>query len=215
MTSDDLVAPDGSDTSAENGAASGDTTAADDPDDTPPGPVVVLLDVLPNGRPDDERPAYRKSPAAYGLGSESFRLYELTLVEDADVSVSDRVALDGELVSRYREVDLGDVTRNAAAEVEYAVEAIVDADERRFVDFYNEAGPITLRLHQLNLLPGVGKKLRNNVLDERKRGPFESFEEVSERVTGLHRPREVLVERIVEEIREDDLKYRRFAGREE
>jgi len=190
---------------------------ADAPDaaDDEGGPVAVLLDVLPNGRPDDDRPPSRKSPVAYGLGADSFRLYELALDEDADVAVSDRVALDGPAVGRYREVSYDDLTRNAAAEVEYAVEAIVEGDERRFVDFYNEAGPITLRLHQLNLLPGVGKQLRNNVLDERKRGPFESFAEVSERVSGLHRPREVIVERIVEEIREDDLKYQTFAGRED
>ena len=191
--------------------------AGDGPDaaDADEGPVVVLLDVLPNGRPDDDRPPSRKTPVAYGLGTESFRLYELALDESADASVSDRVALGGPAVGRYNEVEYDGLTRNAAAEVEYAVEEIVDAAERRFVDFYNEAGPITLRLHQLNLLPGVGKQLRNNVLDERKRGPFERFEEVSERVSGLHRPREVIVERIVEEVRKDDLKYRTFAGREE
>jgi putative nucleotide binding protein len=188
---------------------------APDAADADDGPVVVLLDVLPNGRPDDDRPPSRKSPVAYGLGTDSFRLYELSLDEDVDASVSDRLALDGPAVGRYREVSYDDLTRNAAAEVEYAVEAIVEDDEERFVEFYNEAGPITLRLHQLNLLPGVGKQLRNNVLDERKRGPFDSFREVSERVSGLHRPREVIVERIVEEIREDDLKYRSFAGREE
>ncbi|MFO8115836.1 MAG: DUF655 domain-containing protein [Halorubrum sp.] len=190
-------------------------TDAPDAADADDGPVVVLLDVLPNGRPDDDRPPSRKSPVAYGLGTDSFRLYELSLTEDVDASVSDRLALDGPAVGRYREVSYDDLTRNAAAEVEYAVEAIVDDEEERFVEFYNEAGPITLRLHQLNLLPGVGKQLRNNVLDERKRGPFDSFREVSERVSGLHRPREVIVERIVEEIREDDLKYRSFAGREE
>lgn len=179
------------------------------------GPTAVLLDVLPNGRPDDDRPQSRKSPVAYGLGSVSFALYELSLDGDADVSVGDRIALDGPDVGRYREVSFGDLTRNAAAEIEYAVEAIVEADEERFVDFYNEAGPITLRLHQLNLLPGIGKKLRNDLLDERKRGPFESFDDVEERIAGLHRPREVILERIVEEVRESDLKYRTFVGREE
>ncbi len=143
----------------------------------------------------------------------SFGLYELSLVEDTDLSMTDRIRLDGPAVSRCREVSFDDLTRNAAAEIEYAVEAIVD-DENRFVDFYNEAGPITLRLHQLNLLPGIGKKLRNNVLDERKRGRFKSFEEVADRVSGLHRPREVIVDRINEEIREADLKYRTFVGRE-
>jgi putative nucleotide binding protein len=67
----------------------------------------------------------------------------------------------------------------------------------------------------LNLLPGIGKKLRNNILDARKRGPFESFEDLEERVSGLHRPKEVLVERILEELRDDDLKYKTFVGRTE
>ncbi|QAU13718.1 DUF655 domain-containing protein [Halorubrum sp. BOL3-1] len=179
------------------------------------GPTAVLLDVLPNGRPDDDRPQSRKSPVAYGLGTGSFPLYELSLDGDADVSVSDRIGVDGPDVGRYREVSFDDLTRNAAAEIEYAVEAVVESDEERFVEFYNEAGPITLRLHRLNLLPGIGEKLRNDLLDERKRGPFESFDDVEERISGLHRPREMILERIVEEVRESDLKYRTFAGREE
>ena len=213
MTDHPTDAPDGG-TARADGGTDDASTADGAPSDGEAG-SVVLLDVLPNGRPDDDRPGYQKSPVAYGLGSASFRLYELTLADDADVSVGEWLRLDGAAVARYREVSFDDLTRNAAAEVEYAVEAIVDADERRFVDFYNEAGPITLRLHQLNLLPGIGKKLRNKVLDERKRGPFESFEEVSERVSGLHSPREVIVERINEEIRDVDLKYRTFVGREE
>jgi putative nucleotide binding protein len=63
-------------------------------------------------------------------------------------------------------------------------------------------------------LPGIGKKLRNNVLDERKRGRFESFEDLEERIAGLHDPKGVLAERILEEIRDEDLKYRAFVGRD-
>jgi putative nucleotide binding protein len=203
----------GGDAAADDEEEAGDADAA--ADDGGDGPTAVLLDVLPNGRPDDDRPRSKVSPVAYGLGADSFALYELMLADDADVSVGARVDLDGPSVGRYREVSFDDLTRNAAAEIEYAAEAIVDADEERFVDFYNEAGPITLRLHQLNLLPGIGKKLRNDLLDERKRGPFESFADVEERISGLHRPREVILERIVEEIREDDLKYQTFVGREE
>ncbi|TKX58313.1 DUF655 domain-containing protein [Halorubrum sp. ASP1] len=205
---------DGTPADDRNGGGAAADAGAEQSDDGG-GPTAVLLDVLPNGRPDDDRPQSRKSPVAYALGAPSFALYELTLAGDADVSVGDRIALDGPDVGRYREVSFDDLTRNAAAEVEYAVEAIVEADEERFVDFYNEAGPITLRLHQLNLLPGIGKKLRNDLLDERKRGSFESFADVEERISGLHRPREVILERIVEEIRESDLKYRTFVGREE
>jgi putative nucleotide binding protein len=177
--------------------------------------MAVVLDFMPTGRPGDDRPAYKKSPLAYALGEEEFGLYELTLVEDAGVGVGDSVAVKprGESVESVRRVEFDDLTGAARSELEYAVEDIIDRNERRFVDFYNDAQAITTRLHALNLLPGIGKKLRNNLLDERKRGPFESFEDISERVSGLHRPREVLAERIMEELREEEMKYRIFARR--
>ncbi|MFC7177757.1 DUF655 domain-containing protein [Halosegnis marinus] len=175
---------------------------------------AVVLDSLPNGRPDDTRPQYQKDPLAYALGVEDFRLYELTLTEEAHVLVGDRLLVEprGERdeVASARRIGFDDLPGAARSELEYAVEELIDADEERFVGFYNDAQPITLRLHQLNLLPGIGKKLRNDILDERKRKPFESFEELTERVSGLHKPREVLAERIAEELREDDLKYRIF-----
>ncbi|PSQ10405.1 DUF655 domain-containing protein [Halobacteriales archaeon QS_7_68_65] len=178
------------------------------------GPRAVVLDLLPNGRPDDDRPAHRKPPLAYALGESQFRLRELTLAEDADVGIGDRIYFDGEGIESAREVTHAELSNAARSELEYAVEEIIDRDEERFIDFYNDAQPITLRLHQLNLLPGIGKKLRNSILDERKREPFSGFDDLEERVGGLHRPKEVLVERLIEELRDDDLKYRIFVGRD-
>jgi len=197
---------------------SGGDAAEEAADDDASRVRAVVLDYLPHGRPEDDRPQYQKSPIAYALGEDRFRLFELTLDGDADVGIGDRVVVesagDRDAVTSAREVAYDDLSNAATSELEYAVEAIVDADERRFVGFFNDAQPITLRLHQLNLLPGIGKKLRNNVLDERKRGPFESFEELTDRVAGLHNPRDVLVERILEELREEDLKYKTFVREE-
>jgi putative nucleotide binding protein len=180
---------------------------------------AVVLDMLPHGRADDDRPQYKKSPIAYAVGESAFRLYELTLDDDADVGIGDRVVVDPaaerERVTQLREVEYGDLSNAAHSELRYVVEEVVDENERRFVDFYNDAQPITLRLHQLNLLPGIGKKLRNNILDQRKRGPFESFEDLKDRISGLHNPREVLVDRIMEELQEEDLKYKTFVGRDQ
>ncbi|MFB6105786.1 MAG: DUF655 domain-containing protein [Halobacteriaceae archaeon] len=185
------------------------TTASEDD-----GVTAVVLDYLPRGRSDDDRPRYRRSPVALALGTERFDLYELRLEDDADVGISDTVVLGGADptpgVEETSRIDYDDLTGGARSELEYAVEEIVDADEGRFVDFYNDAQPITLRLHQLNLLPGIGKKLRNNILDARKRKPFADFADLTERVSGLHHPKEVLVERIIEEIQDEDLKYRTF-----
>ena len=186
-------------------------------DDDASGETAVVLDYLAHGRTEDDRPQYQKQPLAYALGREDFRLYEVVLAADADISIGGDLVVDrgADGIERVGDVDYDDLPGGAQSELDYAVEELVDEEEQRFVDFYNDAQPITLRLHQLNLLPGIGKKLRNGILDERKRKPFESFDDISERVDGLHNPREVVVDRILEEIREDDLKYRTFARRDD
>jgi putative nucleotide binding protein len=195
------------------------TTSESGEPDGPDPEYAVVLDYLPHGRADDDRPQYQKPSLAYALGESDFRLVELTLGEDADVGIGDRVVIEPaderESVDRLRDIEYGDLSNSAVSELDYVVEELVEREEQRFVDFYNDAQPITLRLHQLNLLPGIGKKLRNNVLEERKREPFESFAELEERVSGLHNPKEVLVDRIIEELRDDDLKYKTFVRREE
>jgi putative nucleotide binding protein len=189
-----------------------------DDEPTPPddeGQPAVVLDVLLHGRTEDDRPQYQKQPLAYALDVEDFALYELVVESDADVAIGDRISVpDAAFVERVVETDYDDLPGGARSELDYAVEDLVAANEQRFVDVYNEAQPITLRLHQLNLLPGIGKKLRNAILDARERRPFESFEDLQSRVSGLHNPEEILVERILEELREEDLKYRIFVGRD-
>lgn len=180
---------------------------------------AVIVDYLPHGRPDDTRPQYQKASLAYALETESFELLELTLTEDADVNIVDRIPIDDgaedSVIEEATTIEYDDLSNSAVSELEYAVEAIIDADEQRFVDFYNDAQPISLRLHQLNLLPGIGKKLRNKIIDKRKRQPFESFADLSDRVGGLHNPKEIIAERILEELRDEDLKYKIFVRDDE
>jgi len=185
-----------------------DTSSTDDEE------YAVVLDFLAHGRSNGR--SYGDGAVAYGVSTADFTLYELSLASDADISILDRVRVrpdfeDG--IERGHTVEYDDLSDGARSELDYVVEDVVDGEEERFVGFYNDAQPISLRLHQLNLLPGIGDKLRDNILDERKRhGPFESFEDVGERVDGLHNPREVIVERILDEIRDDDLKYYNFAN---
>lgn len=177
---------------------------------------AIVLDYLPHGRADDDRPGYQKPPLAFVLDTETFSLSELTLTDDSGIKIGDYIDLtampDG--VETARSIDYDDLSGGGRSEIEYVIEDLIDDEEDRFIAFYNDAQPITLRLHQLNLLPGIGEKLRNSILDERKRKPFESFEELEERVTGLHNPKTVIVDRILEELREDELKYRLFAREE-
>lgn len=189
-----------------------DTSSADGDDDG--AERAVVLDFLAHGRSDGR--SYGDGAVAYAVSTTDFTLYELSLAGDADISILDRVRVRPDFeagIERGHTVKYDGLSDGARSELDYVVEDVVDANEQRFVDFYSDAQPISLRLHQLNLLPGIGDKLRDNILDERKRhGPFESFADVDERVDGLHNPREVVVERILEEIRDDDLKYYNFAN---
>ena len=48
------------------------------------------------------------------------------------------------------------------------------------------------------------------ILEERKKGEFKSFEDLTKRVKGLHHPEKIIARRIEEEIKEEQPKYRLF-----
>lgn len=180
---------------------------------------AVVLDVLAHGRSDDDRPGYQRDPVSYAIRTADFQLYALTFEGQPTVTIGDRIqiepldALDG-VVDR-EPIEYDDLSPGAQTELEYVVEELVDAHTDHFVDFFTEAQPVSLRLHQLNLLPGIGDKLRDGILDARKRGgPFNSFEDLEARVDGLHDPRQVVIDRILEELTETEMKYYLFVGPE-
>lgn len=178
---------------------------------------AVVLDVLAHGRSDDDRPGYQREPVCYAVGTADFQLYELTFEGPPAVSIGDHIDIEpladlDDVVSRER-IGYDDLPAGAQTELDYVVEEIVDANAQHFVDYYNEAQPVSLRLHQLNLLPGIGDKLRDGILDARKRGgPFNSFEDLEARVDGLHDPQQVVIDRIIEELTEPEMKYYLFVG---
>jgi len=90
------------------------------------------------------------------------------------------------------------------------LERIVLENEEKFVEFFNKAQPLTTRLHQLELLPGIGKKLMWAILDERKKGDFKNFKDITDRVKGLHHPERLIIHRIEEELKDEHVKYKIF-----
>ena len=91
------------------------------------------------------------------------------------------------------------------------VAKIVSEQEAKFVDFFNKAEPINTRLHQLELLPGFGKKHMQAVIQERNNKPFESFEDIKKRIKAIPDPKKVIEKRILEELIEQ-VKYRLFVN---
>ena len=78
---------------------------------------------------------------------------------------------------------------------------MVKNNEKRFVDFFNAAQPLTTRMHQLELLPGLGKKHMWEILEARKQNPFDSFADIKKRVKLMPDPERAIIRRILQEIK--------------
>jgi putative nucleotide binding protein len=72
---------------------------------------------------------------------------------------------------------------------------------------FNNAGPVNIREHSLELLPGVGKKHLQAILKAREEKRFESFSDITKRVSLLQDPIKLLTERVVIELRGDSRFY--------
>ncbi|WP_340818741.1 DUF655 domain-containing protein [Methanolobus sp. WCC4] len=173
-----------------------------------------ILDYLPYGSTDDKRPSYQKKPLVQGIGDKHFVLMELVPKEGKVPDIQSRVYIgdgDRDLVDHVKHrIGYNDLSHGAQLELPFILGTIVKHHEERFVQFFNDAHPITNRLHMLELLPGIGKKLMWAIIDERKKGKFQTLEELHERVGGVHSPEKLVVNRIIDEMKDDNIKYRLF-----
>jgi putative nucleotide binding protein len=62
--------------------------------------------------------------------------------------------------------------------------------------------PVTPRLHSLELIPGIGKTYMMQILNEREKKAFSSFDDISKR-TGLRDVPRLTTKRIIEELQGD------------
>lgn len=176
---------------------------------------AIVLDFLPNGYPFDTRPGHKKTAVVQAIGKEYFILLELTPKKDIAVSSNEEVYIgDGKrdkihFINGRLPVDR--LTETAKIELNHVVESLIEKNEKRFVEFFNKAQPINTRRHQLELLPGMGKKHMQEVIDARENKEFESFEDIKTRVKLMPDPKKTIVKRIVEELENKD-RYKIFVG---
>ena len=91
------------------------------------------------------------------------------------------------------------VSSSAQSELPSVVENIVTTNESKFVEYLNNARPLTPRIHALELIPGIGKTYMKTMLEEREKKKFESYQDLQERV-GFKEPIKHISERIMDEI---------------
>jgi putative nucleotide binding protein len=163
---------------------------------------AIVLDYLPYGYPMGKR----MSPIAIAIGEKTLTLLELIPRRGINLAQKEKVYIGSGkrdkiyyIAGRIRREK---ITETAKIQLREFVEEVVAEQEKKFVDFFNEAQAINTRLHQLELLPGFGKKHTLEIINERKDKPFASFEDIKTRVSSIPDPRKSIEKRILEELLE-------------
>jgi putative nucleotide binding protein len=176
---------------------------------------AYVLDFLPHGRPGMRPPgraSYRAGALVQLIGEEFFTLLEALAREGVMLKLNNRVYVGKsarkEITYIIGRVGYNELTVAARMELPTVISRIVLNREKWFVNFFNTARAITPRMHALELIPGIGKKYMWQVINERERHPFESFENLQKR-TELPNPVKLVAKRVLEEL-SGDSKYRLF-----
>lgn len=173
---------------------------------------LIILDFLPHGKPGDRR----AESVAQGIGEKYFNLLEVVIKDNMSVKPKEKVYIGSDKREKVKyirgRVKYASLTILSRELLEEIISKIVERNEKRFVEFFNKAGPLTTRLHSLELLPGIGKKHMWEIIQERKKKLFESFEELQRRIPMLPNPKKMIIRRIIEELQGKD-RHKLFVGR--
>lgn len=165
---------------------------------------AIILDVLQNGYPFDKRPSHVKTSIAQAIGFTNFSLLELIPRKDAHLRPLERVYVGDDKREKIHHVNgkipYKKLTETAKSELKHTVKDMVLANEPRFIEFFNKAQPLNLRVHSLEMLPGVGKKHMREIIDVREDEPFKDFADLRARVKSVGDPVDKITNRIVSEI---------------
>jgi len=159
-----------------------------------------VIEYMPSGHAE----AIRKEAVVQLLGTRFFTLLEATVNPAANISLGQKVYVGKEgreEVSHIKgRIKYEQLTHGAKEFLPGLLKTAVHEREADFVNFLNSSKPISIRVHTLDLLPGIGKKNMEALIREREVKPFESFADVHARVPSLADPTGVFVHRIMSEI---------------
>src|SRR3989338_3840916 len=172
---------------------------------------AIILDFLPHGYPMDRRPMHMKTSIAQALGKQTLVLLELVPKKEAFLQPHEDVYIgEGKRDKIHHivgKINPHKLTETAKSELNFIIGELVKTDQKRFVEFFNKAGSINMRIHQLQLLPGIGKKHMMAILEARKEKEFDDFEDIKNRVKLLPDPEKAIVKRILLELECEEKHY--------
>lgn len=177
---------------------------------------AYVLDVFPAAELRSRAPnvmVHRDEYVVQLIGEEFFTILEAAVPREHKPLVGTRIYVGKDvprsLLRILRRVNYGDLTENAKNELENAVKKIVESNEKKFIEFFNKCTSVTPRMHALELIPGIGKKIAMKILSEREVKPFESYEDLKKRV-GIQDPVRSLAHRILVELSSPEERHRLF-----
>ncbi|MCL5420621.1 MAG: DUF655 domain-containing protein [Candidatus Parvarchaeota archaeon] len=169
---------------------------------------AYVLEYLPFGLPDSKD---RKAEAI--ILTDSLGLLLVALKKDVAVEAGAKVYIGEnkreEVHHIIQRTTPDKLNGNGMQMLTEKINSIVTENEEKYIGIINKLGSVNVRLHSLSLIPGVGKKMVQKILDERNKGEFKSYSDFDERVgfaSGIARS---IAERIEEELENRD-KYKIF-----
>ena len=174
---------------------------------------AIVLDSLPHGYPEDSRPLHKKEAIIQAIGKEHFVLLELIPAPGVSLQPYDEVYIGEGKRDQISYIKgtlyMGKLTQTAKSELPFIIKKVVDENESKFIEFFNSSGPISLRAHQLELLPGIGKRHAKDLLEIRQKDPFSSFEDIKKKVSSIPDPKKAIIDRVMSELEGKD-RFRLF-----
>ena len=149
------------------------------------------------------------------LGEERLTLLEILGVEDSIFDIGEKIYIGKEGRTKVQSVlgklDYEQISGSSQSELTNVVKTIVTNNEERFVDYINNAQPLTPRKHSLELIPGIGKTYLRLIIEQINKQKFLNYKDMEERA-GLKEPVNHLSKRIIEEI-SGETQFRLFVKR--
>jgi putative nucleotide binding protein len=162
---------------------------------------AYVLDFIPVGKSSIIK--QRQGPIIQSIGEAHLTLLEILAASSSNYKVGERIPIGKEhrtnIVSVLGKLDYSELTNEAKNQLESVLQQIIAHNEGRYITYFNELQAITPRLHGLELIPGIGKTFMMQIVNQREKTKFDSFEDLEHRV-GLREPEKLLAKRIVEEL---------------
>lgn len=163
---------------------------------------AIILEYLPHGYPLEGK----MIPIAQAIGEENLILLELVPRRGVHLDIDKKVYIgEGKREEIYYilgRLPREKLTESGKAQLEKFIEQAVKRKEQEYVDFFNKAEAINKRVHQIELLPGLGKKYTKDIVEQRRIEEFKSFEDIKKRIPNLPFPEKAIEKRIFQELTE-------------